>query len=633
MTFYDVSMKMLTANFRRYKLYFLCNVFSIVLFYSFAAILTNKTFMNRNIVDTVISSNIYAPSLFVGIFIVLFIPYSYNAFMKNRKYEYGILMTLGMSEKEVLLAMLIENCVIAVVSLIIVLLLGTVISFIFCFIVQHVIGISGLQWYFNLDSYRLTAALYGITILLTLGIGIFGFLKMQLTDLIKERFRAETRGKSMPGIFITGVVFVIASILIVVIEYRYGNSYLFLLSIVLMFTGIYMIMTHMERVEQYFLKKVPDYMKRHVLEASFIRQHYKSRSRIVVIAAWLVGFSIFFAGISVVMYPAFIDNAINYSPYDLVYSQIFKKNQVNDREIESLLSQNGVSVKNVKQVDYLRDSAFNLLPVSEVNKEFGCSYRIPEGKFLEVFQYDLNDGSEHEMISPKKIYYNCSDGKMELQSAGSDVKILFNKNPTFADYTLVLSDADFSRIASKCNECWTGIIKLYTFSDWKHSGKAIDAVQKCLLEKNEVEQSEQHIYYRASSRIEVWTTAKQSAEFLILLMFFIVALFCLAPDVMIHFKIKAESEEEQRMLWSLYSIGMTSEEMLGMIRNKNIYYYMPQVIIGLFIGVFYNYSYNQFYGYGWKAAGYTLVIGVVLAALQLVVVRRYSIKELSGFGI
>jgi len=54
-------------------------------------------------------------------------------------------------------------------------------------------------------------------------------------------------------------------------------------------------------------------------------------------------------------------------------------------------------------------------------------------------------------------------------------------------------------------------------------------------------------------------------------MFFIVVLFYGASNVMIHFKIKAEAEEEQRMLSSLNRIGVTSKEMLGMIRHKNIY--------------------------------------------------------------
>lgn len=634
MTFYDISMKMLTVNFRRYRLYFLCNMFSIALFYSFAAIFTNKTFMNVSIVNPMISSNIYAPSIFVGIFLVLFIPYSYNAFLRSRKYEYGILITLGMSESEVLTNMLLENCVVAGMSLISGLILGTLISFVFYFIINHVIGISRLRWYFNADSYKFTAILYGVTILLTLVTGILEFMKTQITDLMKEKFRAETKEKSQPIIFMTGALFLIVSVLIMVMGYGYGTTVIWLVSLIIMFAGLYMIITHVESAEKYLVKINPDYIKRHIIEISFSRHHHKSRSRIGVIAAWMIAFSIFFAGLSVVTYPSLINNSASYSPYDLVYSKIFEKNQVEDSEIESLLKQSGVKVEAVKQMEYLRSRAFNLLTVSEVNKEFQCDYKISKGEFLIVFQYDLKDGYKHEMIAPKMVTFNCGDEKVQLKSVGSDTRILFNRNPTFADTTLILNDEDYSKIASKSHEFWKGTMKLFSFDNWKNSTKGIDTVQKYLLEKNKVDQSKQK-YYKASSRIETYNTAKQSAEFLIFLMSFIVVLFCIASHIMIHFKIKAEAEEEQRMLSSLYRIGVTEEEMLRMIQYKNMYYYMPQSIIGLLIGGFYVYAYTvkELCGYGWKAAGYSLLIGLVVMMLEFVVARRYARRELSSFGI
>lgn len=633
MTFYDISMKMLTANFRRYRLYFLCNVFSVALFYSFAAILTNKSFMNIRIVDSAISGNIYAPSVFVGIFLVLFVPYSNNAFLRKRKYEYGVLMTLGMSEREVLKNMILESLVIAGLSLISGLVLGTVISFAFYFIIQHVIGISALRWHFNADSYKVTAVLYCLTVLLTLVTGIAGFIKTQLIDLMKESFRAEGKRKSQPGIFMAGVVFVIVSVLVMVIGYEYGNTDMWFVSLGLMFAGLCMIITQVEIVERFIAKIFPDYMKKHIMELSFVRQHHKSRSRIGIIAAWLIGFSVFFAGLSAVLYPGLIHNAMTYSPYDLAYSRIFGMNNVEDNEIEGLLNETGVSVKAVKQVDYLRGRAFNLLPVSEVNKEFNCDYKISEGKFMTVFQFDMNDGYGHELDAPETVGIDCGDEKMELQSAGYDVRTLFNGNPTFADKTLILNDADYHKIASQSREFWAGIMKLYYFDDWRDSGKGIAAVQKYLMEKNHVDETEQHVYYRASSRIEAYTTAKQSAEFLMFLMFFVVVLFCGASDVMVHFKIKAEWEEEKRMLSGLYRIGVTSEEMLGMLRHKNMYYYMPQVMTGLLIGVIYNYTANEFYGYGWMAAGYSLLVGMVFMALQFIVVIKYSRRELISFDI
>lgn len=632
MTFFDVSMKMLFASFRRYRLYFLCNVFSIVLFYSFAAIFTNRTFMDPAIVDSMISSNIYAPSLFVGTFLAVFLPYSYHAFMRNRKQEYGIFITLGMSETGVLANMLLENCVIAGLSLISGLLLGTGVSYVFYFIIQKVIGVSGVQWYFNISSYLWTAALYGAAMLLTLAAGVLGLMKMKIDDLLKERFRAEKIRKSRPAVLLGGIAFVIGSILIILWDYESDSAYRLPLSIGLMFAGTCMIIMQAESAEQYFAKRFPDFIRRHILEISFIRQHDRSRRRVGIIAAWLMGFSIFFAGLCLVIYPGQIENANRYSPYDMVYSRIFGKNQAADGEIESLLNRNGVTVKTVKHVEYLRDRSFNLLPVSEVNKEFKCDYNVAEGKFLTVFQVDLKDGYGHEMSSPESVQFKCGNESLNLLSASADVRILFNRNPTFADRTLILSDNDYRKIASGCDQVWKGTMNLYSFADWKDSGKGVDAVQRYLSEKNQVRPSEEH-YYKASSRFEAYTTARQSAEFLIFIMFFVVVLFYAASNIMIHFKVRAESEEEERMLSGLSRIGATSEEMLGMIRHKNLYYYLPQVVLGLFIGVLYNYKMNEFYGLGGKAAGYSLLVGISLLAIQFIGVIKYSRRELFSFDI
>ncbi|WP_088228668.1 FtsX-like permease family protein [Desulfosporosinus sp. FKB] len=634
MTFFDISRKMLMANFRRYRLYFLCNVFSIVLFYSFAAIFTNQAFMNPKNVNSYISSNIYAPSLFVGIFFVLFIPYSYRQFMKLRQHDYGILMTMGMSETEVLTNMLLEQCLIAGISLLAGLLLGTLIAFAFYFVIQHVIGVSGLHWYFNVESYKWTALLYGLTILFTLIMSVIGFKKMELIDLIKDKFRGERKRKSSRGRFIFGVILVSVSVPMMLIGYVHANSVLWLeISFGVILAGSGFILAQVEALDNVWAKVFPGFREHHFLGIAFNRQHAGSRSRIGIIAAWLLGFCIFFAGSTGIMYPALTKDAVSNSPYDLVYSQIFGKNQVADSNIVNLLAQNGVTVQRVKQVDYLRNGVYNLLPLSEVNKEFCTSYQIPKGEFLTVFQFDFQDGYQHDLTSPSTVGFDCGKETMELKSAGSDVRILFNRNPTLADRTLVLNDADFQKIAAHSSDYSAGIIKLYSFKQWQNSGKGIAAVQNYLLKKNRVDQPVQQHYYRATSRIESYTLAQQSAEFLLFVMFFVEVLFCAAANIMIHFKIMAEGEEEQRLLSGLCRLGVTAEEMLAMIRHKNTYYFMPQVIAGLFMGSFYGYAVNEFYGYGWQAAGYSLVIGLGLAALQFVIVLRYSKRELLGFGL
>ncbi|MGC7870203.1 FtsX-like permease family protein [Desulfosporosinus sp. SYSU MS00001] len=634
MTFFDISRKMLRANFRRYRLYFLCNVFALVLFYSFAAIFTNQAFMNPKSVNSYISSNIYAPSLFVGVFFVLFIPYSYRQFLKLRQHDYGILMTMGMSETEVLTNMLLEQCLIAGISLLAGLLLGTLISFAFYFVIQHVIGVSELHWYFNADSYKWTSLLYGLTILFTLVMSVIGFKKLELIDLIKDKFRGERKRKSSRGRFIFGVILVSVSVPMMLIGYVHANSVLWLeISFGVILAGSGFILAQVEALDNVWSKVIPGFREHHFLGIAFNRQHAGSRSGIGITAAWLLGFCIFFAGSTGIMYPALTTDALVRSPYDLEYSQIFGKNQATDTEIVSLLAKKGVTVQRVKQVGYLRNGVYNLFPLSGVNKEFGTSYQIPKGEFLTVFQFDFQDGYQHDLTLPSTVGFDCGKETMELKSAGSDVRILFNRNPTLADRNLVLNDADYREIAGQSSDYWAGVLKLYSFKQWQNSGKGIAAVQNYLLEKNRVDQAEQQRYFRATSRIESYTLAQQSAEFLLFVMFFVEALFCAASNIMIHFKIKAEEEEEQRLLSGLCRLGVTEEEMLTMIRHKNIYYFIPQLIAGLFMGSFYGYVVNEFYGYGWQAAGYSLLIGLGLAALQFVIVMRYSRRELLGFGL
>ena len=117
MTFSDISRKMLLYHFFRYCLYFFCNFLAAVIFFCFASLFTNPEFMNGDLVDSMISSNIIFPSVVAAVFLVLYLPFSYAAFLNARKQEYGILLSLGMSRREVVRNILIEGVVISAAAL------------------------------------------------------------------------------------------------------------------------------------------------------------------------------------------------------------------------------------------------------------------------------------------------------------------------------------------------------------------------------------------------------------------------------------------------------------------------------------------------------------------------------------
>ena len=63
-------------------------------------------------------------------------------------------------------------------------------------------------------------------------------------------------------------------------------------------------------------------------------------------------------GVCVTLYPAFLQDAKSYSPYDMVYSKIYGMNQVSVQDVPSYIGENGVTVEQVIQIPYIRDDVF-----------------------------------------------------------------------------------------------------------------------------------------------------------------------------------------------------------------------------------------------------------------------------------
>lgn len=483
----------------------MCNTFTVALFYMFASIFTNDEFMNPRRANSMISSNIYLPSVLLAIFMMLFIPYSYHLFQKERKSEYGILMTLGMNQTQGMQKLLFETIIISIAALFSGLVIGTGISIAFYGVLVYLLDIAGLSIIFCIKPYEVTAVFYLFIWLYTLIIYIVESQNMQIIDWMKARFRRRT----------------------------------------------------------------------------------KSFGSLLCIGLFLFGTSIFFSEISINLYPLITKSALEYSPYDLLYSNIFGMNDRSIDEVKELLSNYGVTVTKEKELPYLRGAAFNLLSVSKVNKTFHLDYQVNEGEFLMLYQYDLNDGNDHVMIDPKNIGIDTKKVEIRLQCIGNDVRILFNDNPTFADQTLILSDKDFDTIKEQGLSYSYGNINMFNFSDWRESKKGLDALQSSLMKENGVDKADEH-YYEITSKFYVYQIAKQSSEFLLFVFTFILILFFAAGNLVIYFKIQTELEEEKCTYRTLYRIGITDTEMIRMLHRKNVLYFLFPVTVGIVVGTLLN---------------------------------------------
>ena len=570
MTFFDISRKMLKVGFHKYRLYFLCNLSAAALFCCFAVISTNRTFMNGSIVNSSISNNIYLPFFLSAVFLIFFLPVSCQAFLASRKQEYGVMFSLGMSRKEAFENLLFENVLISVLALAIALVAGTVLSFLFFAVIIYAIDVHGVQWQFCPEAYKLTAVLYTVVVAVSFILNAGRLMLDKIGTLMKAQYRAEKIGK-------------IGTIL---------------------------------------CRLAPNYMTFHLVGLSFVRRHKKEWGLRYLLASLMIAVSVTLAGICLTLYPAFLQDAKSYSPYDMVYSEIYGMNQVPLQDVIHILEKNGVAVEQIIRLPYIRDDVFNYFPVTEINRDFGCDYQIQEGQFLNLFQYDLEDGYEHN-IQPVSAVTISGDRK--LRSVGTDVKILFNQNPTFADKTLIINDSDFAKLRAD-TPGGAGIANLFQFQNWEDSYAGVSGVKEYLHENNPLDENEQ-LYYEISSKVEKYQDAEKSGEFLLFLMAFVIGLIIMAAFLLIHSCIQIEKEENSRAVCSLRLLGMTDKEIVKCLCYKNFLRFIPPAVVGTILSFLPSYYLNERYGMGTNGILAEIVFGVILAIGIFVVIRRYSEKE------
>ncbi len=210
------------------------------------------------------------------------------------------MFSLGMSRKEAFRNLLFENVIISVLVLAIALAAGTVLSLFFFVIIIYGIDVQGVQWQFCLEAYQITTILYAIVVAVAFVMNAGKLMLDKIGTLLKAQYRAEKRGKI--GAILCGLA--------------------------------------------------PEYMNFHLVEWSFVRRHKKEWKLRYILASLIMAVSVMLTGVCVTLYPAFLQDAKSYSPYDMVYSEIYGMNQVPLQNVIHILEKNGIAVEKVIQLPY-----------------------------------------------------------------------------------------------------------------------------------------------------------------------------------------------------------------------------------------------------------------------------------------
>lgn len=213
-----LSLKNITKSMKDYAIYFFTLILGVAIFYVFNAIdsqtvmlkVSGRTYEIIKLMTSILS----AISVFVSFILGFLIIYASRFLIKRRNKEFAIYLTLGMSKRKISLILFFETLLIGLISLIIGLGLGVVLSQLMSILVTNMFeaDMTKFQFVFSQSACLKTLIYFGIMYLIVIIFNTIIINKYKLIDLLSSSKKSEKVKLKNPYVCI--VIFIISVIVL-----------------------------------------------------------------------------------------------------------------------------------------------------------------------------------------------------------------------------------------------------------------------------------------------------------------------------------------------------------------------------------------------------------------------------------
>ena len=216
--YFKLATRNLKKSLKDYTIYLLTLVFGVCIFYTFNSIESQKVMMDLTdmqaaafqLIDVVMG----VASVFISFVLGFLIVYANNFLIRRRKKEFGIYMTLGMENKQLSRLIFIETMLIGVVSLVVGVALGVLLSQGLSIFTAKLfkVNLVNFTFVFSKIAFIKTLACFGLIYLVVLIFNSFTIRKVKLIDLLTSEKKNESL--KVKNIWISVITFVISIVMI-----------------------------------------------------------------------------------------------------------------------------------------------------------------------------------------------------------------------------------------------------------------------------------------------------------------------------------------------------------------------------------------------------------------------------------
>ncbi|MBT2760158.1 ABC transporter permease [Paenibacillus sp. ISL-20] len=594
MNFRQFAINNVLRSKRTYIAHFLSSAFSVMIFFTYGLLSFHPQMKDGLVSSSETMSMLGTMGMTVSQYIVFvfsffFLLYSVGAFIKVRKKEFGILLILGMSRKQLNRMLFIENILIGVAAIIAGIGTGVLFSKLILLISAKLLAVdNGLPFYFPLKALLITAAAYAILFLLIALCSSFMLRKGTLLALVKAEESPKPQPKASPWLAVLAVLLIGTGygMVMAFAILQIFNLFLLLGGVVLVIIGTYFLFTQFSVYFMRYLQRKERFFFRRTNLLTISELLYRIKDNAVMFFLVSVISASAFTGIGTTLAIGDPGLSAMENPYAYTYSMYDEDADKGNRHLDIIreeLKKGGFDYKEAEVTPIFSDNGVMLIKLSEYNNLIqSLGYPAETLGNLEgiLTPGTVSEKNSYRIDGPLNDQFEVLNGKKS-----ETVKVLkaetFIAVPAAYGETLVVSDRLYEDAFQAQQDQDYGYAAYHTFyvQDWKNTGD----VSRALFDR--LNENEDYSYNLKSLYLE-WKSAQQQNGILLMVSGLVGIVFFTFAASFVYFRLYADLARDEQQYRMIAKVGLSKKE-LGTIITKQlvIMFFLPMLIALIHSGV------------------------------------------------
>ncbi|AZJ24477.1 ABC transporter permease (plasmid) [Bacillus wiedmannii bv. thuringiensis] len=599
MTLFSMAIRNLQRNFKGHFVYFVSMIFSITIYFLFKTLQYSSQVEQATSAGMPVGQGIgelfKVSSVVLIIFVSIFIIYSNEFFIRERKKELGLYSLLGIRKKQIARMLFVENMLMSLFALLIGMGIGGLLS---KASLQLLVYVTGLELNMHMEM-PLAAVMDTIIIFLLIMsyTSLQGYRVMYRFQLI-ELFSAERQGEVMPkgsvpkavsSIFLISSGYFFALMFIITVQHTgLGATGALPIALYILLATILGTFLLFQSFTVFVLQKVRNrkasfYNGIHIITTSQLLYRIKGNAKSLATITILSAVTLTAVNNAFIMYYNTFKNAKDNAPYSYSYE---KQNEALDTKVNKILEKEKQIHPVMKQfelemIPWKGDSKepYQLMSVSTFNKVAELENKsfltlANDEAFVIEGNTSVDPSSTEHYFTNRKDTLTFHQEKHELKIKGATVQRITN----LGELVLVIPDQLYNQ-AKQIGEL--RIVKNISVKEENDSAMLTEKLQKIMpMPVTDPTSSGPELSNFESFYMQYHIGLMMNGLF-IFCGFFLGVVFLLATGSIIYFKQVAEAHADRERYTILQNVGVTKTEMKRTIAKQMGFIFSIPLLIGI----------------------------------------------------